>query len=201
MPKTKAGTVRERVYLNDEWLFSHSFSDEMCKKDYDEKDPDALQKLISSMNELTDAMDQLLDGAKALNDGLDTLLAKSKDLTNGVSALCDGADQVASGAGTLKTGAEKLASGTRDVKNGADQLAAGAGSLLSGADQVAGGAARRAGSAQRQLCCNQQRRGKRVRLSAVGCGSPAQGQRAERFHADHLQLPDPAQSGDCIPGP
>ena len=147
-------------------------------KDYDEKDPDALQKLISSMNELTDAMDQLLDGAQALNNGLDTLLAKSEDLTKGVSALCDGADQVASGAGTLKTGAEKLASGTRDVKNGADQLAAGAGSLLSGAG-----------------------RGKRVRLSAVGCGSPAQGQRAERFHADHLQLPDPAQSGDCIPGP
>ena len=110
-------------------------------KDYDEKDPDALQKLISSMNELTDAMDQLLDGAQALNDGLDTLLAKSEDLTNGVSALCDGADQVASGAGTLKTGAEKLASGTRDVKNGADQLAAGAGSLLSGADQLADGAA------------------------------------------------------------
>ena len=110
-------------------------------KDYDEKDPDALQKLISSMNELTDAMDQLLDGAQALNDGLDTLLAKSEDLTNGVSALCDGADQVASGAGTLKTGAEKLASGTRDVKNGADQLAAGAGSLLSGADHLAGGAA------------------------------------------------------------
>ena len=110
-------------------------------KDYDEKDPDALQKLISSMNELTDAMDQLMDGAQALNDGLDTLLAKSEDLTNGVSALCDGADQVASGADTLKTGAEKLASGTRDVKNGADQLAAGAGSLLSGADQLAGGAA------------------------------------------------------------
>ena len=110
-------------------------------KDYDEKDPDALQKLISSMNELTDAMDQLLDGAQALNDGLDTLLAKSEDLTNGVSALCDGADQVASGAAELKDGAGKLASGAKDVKNGASQLTAGAGSLLSGADQLAGGAA------------------------------------------------------------
>ena len=38
MPKTKAGTVRNRIFINDEWLFSHSFSDEMCRKDYDEKD-------------------------------------------------------------------------------------------------------------------------------------------------------------------
>ena len=120
-------------------------------RDYDEKDPDALQKLISSMNELTDAMDQLLDGAQALNDGLDTLLATA-----------------------LRRGS---------------------------AGRRRGPAERRAGSAQRQLCRNQQRRGKRVRLSAVGCGSPAQSQRAEYFHADHLQLPDPAQSGDCIPGP
>ena len=110
--------------------------------DYDETDPDALQKLISSMNELTDAMDQLLEGAKTLNDGLDTLLKKSDDLTDGVDALCDGADQVAGGAGTLKTGAGKLASGAKDVKNGADRLAAGAGSLLTGADQLAGGAAK-----------------------------------------------------------
>ncbi len=110
-------------------------------KDYDEKDPDALQKLISSMNELTDAMDQLLDGAQTLNDGLDTLLAKSDDLTNGINALCGGADQVAGGAAELKDGAGKLASGTKDVKNGASQLTAGAGSLLSGADQLAGGAA------------------------------------------------------------
>ena len=111
-------------------------------RDYDEKDPDALEKLVSSTNELSDAMDQLLDGARALNEGLDTLLSKSGELTNGVSALCDGADRVAGGADTLTNGAGKLASGTKDLKGGADQLAAGAGSLLSGADQLAGGTAR-----------------------------------------------------------
>ena len=107
-------------------------------RDYDEKDPDALQKLISSMNELTDAMDQLLDGAQALNDGLDTLLAKSEDLTNGVSALCDGADQVASGAGTLKTGAEKLAlaGGAAQLSAGLDQLSANSAAINNGAENV-----------------------------------------------------------------
>ena len=110
--------------------------------DFDENDPDAMEKLVSSMNELSDAMDQILDGSQALNEGLDTLLAKSGDLTDGVGALCDGADQVASGAGTLADGAAKLASGAKDVQSGAEQVAAGTGSLLSGADQLAGGAAR-----------------------------------------------------------
>ncbi len=43
MPKTEAGTVRNRIFINDEWLFSHSFSDEMCRKDYDEKDMESVR--------------------------------------------------------------------------------------------------------------------------------------------------------------
>ena len=110
-------------------------------QDYDETDPDALGKLVSSMDELTDAMDQLLDGAQALNEGLDTLLDRSDELTDGVHALCDGADQLADGASALKGGAGQIASGARKVKNGAERLASGAGELLSGANQLAGGAA------------------------------------------------------------
>ena len=110
-------------------------------KDYDESDPDGLEKLVNSMTELTDAMDQLLDGAQALNDGLDTLLAKSGELTSGVSALRDGADQAADGAGKLADGARSLSAGAREVQNGAGKLADGAGSLLGGADQLANGAA------------------------------------------------------------
>ena len=111
-------------------------------RDFDGTDPDALEKLVSSVNDLTGAMDQLLEGARALNEGLDTLLAKSGELTNGVGSLCDGADQLTAGANRLAGGAKDLTSGAKDVKSGADQLAAGAGSLLSGADQLAGGAAK-----------------------------------------------------------
>ena len=115
--------------------------------EYDEDDPDALDKLFDDMNELTDAMDQLLDGTKQLSEGLDTLLTKTDDLVEGVDQLADGASQVASGANQvasgadqLKTGASSLASGANDVKTGANALAAGAGDLLSGANALSGGA-------------------------------------------------------------
>lgn len=108
--------------------------------DFDEKDPDALTKLVDSMNDLTDAMDQLLSGAEALHGGLDTLLARSGELTDGVAALCGGADRVSAGTDALANGAKDLASGAQDVRSGAGQLAQGAGSLLSGAEQLFGGA-------------------------------------------------------------
>lgn len=109
--------------------------------DYDENETDALEKLISSVNELSDAMDRLMEGSQALNDGLNTLYEKSGELTKGVDALCDGADQVADGANALADGAAQLASGSKDVRNGANQIAAGTGSLRAGADQLAGGTA------------------------------------------------------------
>lgn len=109
-------------------------------RDYDENDPDALNKLVSSMNDLTDATDRLLDGAKALNEGLNTLLSKSGVLSDGVDSLCSGADQVAAGAGTLASGAKSLADGAKSVNHGTAQLADGAGSLLAGADQLSAGA-------------------------------------------------------------
>ncbi|MBQ6431118.1 MAG: hypothetical protein IJJ99_04505 [Oscillospiraceae bacterium] len=108
--------------------------------DYDENDPDALNKLVSSMNDLTDAADRLLNGAQALSEGLNTLLSKSGVLSDGVDALCSGADQLATGAGALSTGAGALADGAKDVNNGAAQLASGTGSLLIGVEQLSGGA-------------------------------------------------------------
>lgn len=108
-------------------------------QDYDESDPEALQKIVSSMNDLTDAMDQLLDGAQALSEGLNTLLSKSGVLSDGVNSLCSGADQVATGASTLAGGAAQLADGAKEVNGGTAQLASGAGSLLSGADQLSAG--------------------------------------------------------------
>ncbi|MBQ9562252.1 MAG: hypothetical protein IJU99_02255 [Lachnospiraceae bacterium] len=109
-------------------------------KEYDEKDPDALKDLFSSMDQLTEAMTQLMDGASALNEGLDTLLEQSDSLTEGVGALSDGASKVADGAGDLSDGASKVADGAGNVKDGADKLAAGAGELLAGTDTLASGA-------------------------------------------------------------
>ena len=109
-------------------------------RDFDENDPDALNKLVSSMNDLTDATDRLLDGAEALNEGLNTLLSKSGVLSDGVDSLCSGADQVAAGADTLASGAKSLADGAKSVNGGTAQLAEGAGSLLAGADQLSEGA-------------------------------------------------------------
>lgn len=107
---------------------------------YDENDPEALEKLLASVQDLSDGMAQLLEGAKALNAGLDTLMEKSGDLQSGVSALAEGADQLSEGAKRLSGGAKDLASGTAELKNGAGQLAQGAESLRDGSKELAGGA-------------------------------------------------------------
>ena len=114
--------------------------------DVSEDDPDAIGKLMDSMNEMTDAMGQLLDGTGQLSEGLDTLLEKTDELQDGVDTLASAADQVASGAqkvasgaNDLKDGADTLASGAAELKDGADALAAGAGDLLSGANSLASG--------------------------------------------------------------
>ena len=109
-------------------------------QNYDENDPEALEKVLSSVQDLSDGMDRLLDGAKALNDGLDPLLEKSGDLQTGMAALSDGADQVAGGAKDLSGGAKALASGATELEDGASRLVQGASSLQSGSNDLAAGA-------------------------------------------------------------
>lgn len=108
--------------------------------DYDESDPEAVEKLLASVQDLSAGMAQLLEGAKALNGGLDTLLEKSGSLQEGVSALSDGADQLSDGAKRLAGGAGELASGAEELQNGAGQLAQGADSLRDGSSELASGA-------------------------------------------------------------
>lgn len=110
--------------------------------DYDENDPEAVEKLLSSVQDLSDGMARLLDGAKALNEGLDTLLEKSGALQDGTAALAEGADQLSGGAGSLADGAGKLASGAYALQNGTKQLALGANSLRDGSSDLANGAAK-----------------------------------------------------------
>ena len=108
---------------------------------YDEKDPDAVEKLFASVQDLSNGMAQLLEGAKALNEGLDTLMDQSGALQEGVAALSDGADQLSGGAKSLSSGAKELASGSEELKNGAGQLAQGANRLRDGSGQLESGAA------------------------------------------------------------
>ena len=108
---------------------------------YDENDPEALKKVLSSVQNLSDGMAQLLEGAKALNAGLDTLLEKSGTLKDGAAALSEGADQLSNGAKTLSGGAGDLASGAEELKNGAEQLSLGANSLQNGSSDLENGAA------------------------------------------------------------
>ena len=106
--------------------------------DYDENDPEAVEKLLPSVQDLSDGM----EGAKALNEGLDTLLEKSGALQDGTAALAEGADQLSGGAGSLADGAGKLASGAYALQNGTKQLALGANSLRDGSSDLANGAAK-----------------------------------------------------------
>ena len=111
--------------------------------DYDENDPEAVEKLLSSVQDLSDGMAQLLEGAKALNEGLD-VFAEALAVTDkdGTAALAEGADQLSGGAGSLADGAGKLASGAYALQNGTKQLALGANSLRDGSSDLANGAAK-----------------------------------------------------------
>ena len=109
--------------------------------DYDESDPESLEKLLSSARDLSDGMAQLMEGAKELNEGLDSLMERSGDLQDGVNALSDGADQVSEGARSLSGGAKALSSGAAELQSGAGQLAQGTDSLRKGSGELAVGAA------------------------------------------------------------
>ena len=101
---------------------------------------DAVDKVRTDMDELSDGSNKLVNGTETLKTGTSALKDGAGKINDGALALQDGAGQLKDGAVQLKDGAGQLMDGTASLKDGAGQLNEGARKLYEGAGSLNSGA-------------------------------------------------------------
>lgn len=82
----------------------------------------SVSDLEGQLDKVTSSMKQLTDGSSALYGGLTTLLNKSSELISGINKLSDGAKQLQAGATQLDSGLNQLTENNASLNAGAEQV-------------------------------------------------------------------------------
>ena len=82
----------------------------------------SVSDLEGQLDKVTSSMKQLTDGSSALYGGLTTLLNKSSELISGIDKLNDGAKQLQAGASELDSGLNQLTENNTSLNAGAEQV-------------------------------------------------------------------------------
>ena len=82
----------------------------------------SVSDLEGQLDKVTSSMKQLTDGSSALYGGLTTLLNKSSELISGINKLSDGAKQLQAGASQLDSGLNQLTENNASLNAGAEQV-------------------------------------------------------------------------------
>lgn len=82
----------------------------------------SVSDLEGQLDKVTSSMKQLTDGSSALYGGLTTLLNKSSELISGIDKLSDGAKQLQAGASELDSGLNQLTENNTSLNAGAEQV-------------------------------------------------------------------------------
>lgn len=82
----------------------------------------SVSDLEGQLDKVTSSMKQLTDGSSALYGGLTTLLNKSSELISGINKLSDGAKQLQAGASELDSGLNQLTENNASLNAGAEQV-------------------------------------------------------------------------------
>lgn len=82
----------------------------------------SVSDLEGQLDKVTSSMKQLTDGSSTLYGGLTTLLNKSSELISGINKLSDGAKQLQAGATQLDSGLNQLTENNASLNAGAEQV-------------------------------------------------------------------------------
>lgn len=82
----------------------------------------SVSDLEGQLDKVTSSMKQLTDGSSALYGGLTTLLNKSSELISGIDKLSNGAKQLQAGASELDSGLNQLTENNTSLNAGAEQV-------------------------------------------------------------------------------
>lgn len=82
----------------------------------------SVSDLEGQLDKVTSSMKQLTDGSSALYGGLTTLLNKSSELISGINKLSNGAKQLQAGATQLDSGLNQLTENNASLNAGAEQV-------------------------------------------------------------------------------
>lgn len=82
----------------------------------------SVSDLEGQLDKVTSSMKQLTDGSSALYGGLTTLLNKSSELISGIDKLSNGAKQLQAGASELDSGLNQLIENNTSLNAGAEQV-------------------------------------------------------------------------------